>query len=171
MVQKIRDAQPSSDAKELKSFLGPASYYRRIIKGFSKEASPLSERISENVVFERKSEMQESFESLRQTRVAASVLAYPDFAKPFIVATGASKRAIGAVLSQKYGNRREKSIHSASCGLNNAEKNYSTYEREEQAILFALKKFRHYVSCQKFMRFANHEALKYVINTRNPMEG
>ena len=52
--------------------------------------------------------------------------------------------------------------------MNDAEKNYSTYEREGLAIVFALKKFRHYLLCQKFKLFTDHEALKYVINDRDP---
>ncbi len=169
-VQKVRDAQSPGDAKELRPFLGLSSYYRRFIKGFAKIASPLSEKTLEKVDFEWMSEMQQAFETLKQALITAPVLAYPDFTKPFIVATDASKRAIGAVLSQKDENGREHPIHYASRGLNEAEKNYSTYEREGLAIVFALKKFRHYLLCEKFKLFTDHEALKYVINTRDPME-
>ena len=52
--------------------------------------------------------------------------------------------------------------------MNEAEKNYSTYEIEGLAIVFALKKFRHYLLCQNFKLFTDHEALKYVINNRDP---
>ena len=92
--------------------------------------------------------MQQSFDKLKAALTSTPVLAYPDFAEPFIVAIDASSRAIGAVLSQKYDNEREHPIHYASRGLNNAERNYSTYERERWAIVFALKKFRHYLLCQ-----------------------
>ncbi len=52
--------------------------------------------------------------------------------------------------------------------MNEAEKNYSTYEREVLAIVVALKKFRHYPLCEKFKLFTEHEALKYMINARDP---
>ena len=35
-------------------------------------------------------------------------------------------------------------------------------------MVFALKKFRHYILCQKFKYFTDNEALKYVINDRDP---
>ncbi len=127
-VQKIRDAQSPGDAKELRSFLGQASYFRLFIKRFAKIASLLSEKVSEKVDFEWTSEIQRAFETLTQALITAPVLAYPDFTNRFIVATDASKRAIGAVLSQKDENGREHPIHYASRGLNEAEKNYSTYE-------------------------------------------
>ena len=112
--------------------------------------------------------MLEAFDTLKQALITAPVLAYPDFAKPFIVATDASKKAIGAVLSQIDENGREHPIHNASRALNDAENDYSTYEFEGLAIVFAFKKFRHYDLCQNFILFTAHEALKYVINTRDP---
>ena len=48
-VEKIRNALPPTTRKELRSFLGLASYYRRFIKGFAKNALPLSEKTSEAV--------------------------------------------------------------------------------------------------------------------------
>ena len=111
--------------------------------------------------------MQKSFETLKQALTTAPVLAYPDFSKPFLVATDASSPAVGAVLSQLDENRREHPIYYASRSLNEAEKNYSTYEREGLAIVFALKKFRHYLLCEKFKLFMDHDALKYVINNRD----
>ncbi len=72
------------------------------------------------------------------------------------------------MLSQKDENGREHPIHYAIRALNDAEKNYSTYRREGLAIVFGLKKFRHYLLCQKFKLFTDHEALKYLINTGDP---
>ena len=71
-------------------------------------------------------------------------------------------------MSQLDENGREKPISYASRSLNETEKNYSTYEREGLAIVFALKKFRHYPLCQKFKLFTDHEALMHVINNRDP---
>ena len=134
-LHKIRDAQPPGDARELRSFLGLASHYRRFIKESAKIASPLSEKTLTKVDFGWTSEMQEAFETLKQALITAPVLAYLDFTKPFIVATDALNRPIRAVLSQKDENGRD-----ASRGLNDAEKNYSTDESEGLAIAFALKK-------------------------------
>ena len=72
------------------------------------------------------------------------------------MATDASSGAVGAVLSQFDENGREQPINYTSRSFNEAEKNYSTYEREGLAIVFALKKFRHYFLCQKSKLFTDH---------------
>ena len=69
--------------------------------------------------------MQKAFESLKGALCTASVLAYPDYEKPFVVVTDASNKAIGAVLSQLDENGLENPIHYASRNLNGAEKSYS----------------------------------------------
>ena len=81
-VQIIRDAHPPSSRKQLKSFLGIASYYQRFIKNFAKIARPLSEKTSEKVEFEWTLSMQKSFDTLKQALTTAPVLAYSGFSRP-----------------------------------------------------------------------------------------
>ena len=96
------------------------------------------------------------------------MLVYPNYGKPFIESTDASSKAVGAVLSQLDDNGREHPIHYASRNLNEAEKNYSAFEREALGIVFALKKFRHYLLSNQFKLYTDHQAMKYVINLRDP---
>ena len=45
-------------------------------------------------------ECADAFERLRHELSSACVLAFPDFARPFVLATDASRTALGAILSQ-----------------------------------------------------------------------
>nr|GFC04704.1 putative reverse transcriptase domain-containing protein [Tanacetum cinerariifolium] len=65
---------------------------------------------------------------------SAPILALPEGSKDFIVYCDASNKGLGAVLMQ-----REKVISYASCHLKIHEKNYTTYDLELGAVVFALK--------------------------------
>ena len=52
----------------------------------------------------------------------------------------------------------------ASRQLNSVERNYSTTEREGLGMIFAVKKFRHYLLVNKFVFYTYHQALLYLVN-------
>ena len=100
-VQKVRDWQVPSNAKEVHSFLGLASYYHQFIPQFVKWASPLHELIRPIVTKKTRARIklpplqqnlppfkwtliqQESFDKLKLALTSAPVLAYPNYEKPF----------------------------------------------------------------------------------------
>ena len=167
-VEKILNAPRPTTRKELRSFLGLASYYRRFIPGFAKLARPLHEKTSDRVKLEWTDEMSKSFHDIKTALCSPPVLAYPDYDAPFIVSTDASDKALGAVLSQKDKDGRNHPIHYASRCLSATEEKYSTVEREALAVIFALKKFRPYLLTSRFTLFTDHQALKYTFNKRDP---
>ena len=112
--------------------------------------------------------MQTAFEELKVKLTSAPVLSYPDYAKQFVVSTDASSRAVGAVLSQADENGRDHAIIYASRALSAAESNYSAFKREVLGVIFALKKFRHYLTSNRFKLYTDHQVLKYVFNMKDP---
>ena len=52
----------------------------------------------------------------------------------------------------------------ASKQLTDAEWNYTTTEREALAMVFSVKKFRHYLLMNKVIFFVDHMALRYLVN-------
>ena len=116
-VAKIKDWPTPKTPKEVHSFVGLASYYRRFIPNFAKWAGPLhalivpasfKQKIRKGEIkksnlpeFQWTPACQEGFDQLKKALMEAPVLAYPDYSKPFILETDASLRGLGAVLSQK----------------------------------------------------------------------
>ena len=89
------------------SFTGAVGHYRCFIKGFAKIAVPLYDLTSgENK--DKKSEpvtltpeALEAFQTLKDKCIQAPVLAFPNFKKPFLLETDASRKGLGAILLQK----------------------------------------------------------------------
>lgn len=140
-IEAIVGFPAPKDPKGLKRFLGMAGYYRSFVAGFSKIAHPLTQLLKKDVPYVWTDEQAAAFDELKQRLVSAPILHYPDFEKPFVIATDASGTGIGAVLLQK-GERKYMPIAFASRALNPAEQRYSTTQKEALAVVWGLKKFR-----------------------------
>ena len=71
----------------------------------------------------------------------------------------ASDFAIGVILGQREDG---KPYYYASKTLNEAQRNYTTIEKELLALVFALNKFRAYLVGSFIIVFTDHSALKYL---------
>ena len=131
-------------------------------------ARPLNEKTSDNVNFVWTEDMHTAFEELKVNLTSVPVLAYPDHEKTFVVYTDASSNAVGAVLSEADENGRDHPIYYTSRALYSAETNYSAFERQVLGVVFALKKFHHYLTSKRFKLYTDHQALKYVFNMKDP---
>jgi hypothetical protein len=111
----------------------------------------------------------DAFEKLKTCLMTPPILAYPNFEKPFILYTDASTFALGAILSQKDEDKRERVIAYASRTLNKHERNYSITELECLAVIWSVRHFHQYLHGQKFTVITDHAALRYLMNLSNPV--
>lgn len=170
-VEAILNFPTPTTRKEVKRFLGTASWYRRFIPNFSTIAGPLNLLTSTKKKappFLWSPEAEQSFLELKSLLVKAPVLACPNFNLPFEVHTDASDFGIGAMLSQTI-NGVEHPVAYMSRSLSGAERNYSVTEREALAVLIALEHWRCYLeNGHTFSVFTDHAALKWFFSLTNP---
>ena len=91
--------------KQVRSFTGLTSYYRKFIPAYSEVAGPLHKLTRKDVPFIWSEDCQLAFEKLKESLCNPPILAYPDFSLPFILDCDASGKSIGAVLSQVQGGK------------------------------------------------------------------
>ncbi len=165
-IECIANWPTPSNTKELKSFLGLASYYRRFVKGFAKVAFPLH-RLSEKKVWAWSDECEQAFNSLKHRLITAPVLTLPSFDQDFVLDVDASGNGLGAVLSQAV-DGGEQVVGYASRTLTKAEKSYCATRRELLALVWGIRHFRPYLYGREFTARTDHNSLKWLHNFREP---
>ena len=123
--------------KEVMRFLGMAGYYRKFCREFATLCELLINLLKKNTAFIRNGAAQRAFDSVKTLLMSASVLAMPDFGKPFILTIDASDYGAGAVLLQEDAKGIEHAIGYFSYKFNISQKNYSTSEKETLALVMA----------------------------------
>ena len=107
-----------------------------------------------------------SFEELKLFLTTALIVRAPNWQLPFEVMYDASDFATGAVLGQRD-DGKPYVIHYASKTLNEAQRNYTTIEKELLAVVFALDKFLVYLMGSFIVVFTDHSTLKYLLTKQD----
>lgn len=162
-VAAISSYKRPKTRKQLKRFIGMASWYRKFVPAFSSIMAPLHALTSLKNAFKWSPECEFAFESIKEKLISAPVLACPDFSKPFDLYCDASGVGIGAILSQEG-----KVVAYASRSLTDGEKKYFPTELECLAVLWAIEKFRGYLEGYHFNVITDHASLLWLNNLKDP---
>lgn len=166
-VESIRSYPTPTTVKQVRQFVGLASWYRRFVEKFSTIISPLTALLKKGCKFKWGEEQEQAMQYLKERLVSAPILSCPDFEKHFYLQTDASNTGLGAVLYQKY-EEGDKVIAYASRSLTPAERKYSTTEHECLAVLWAVERFRPYLEGMPFTVLTDHQSLKWLHNLKDP---
>ena len=167
-IEVIKKWPKPQKVKDVRSFLGLASYYRRFIKKFAHIADPLTSLMRNDVKWQWGKEQNEAFEILKSRLISAPILQCPDFDKEFIVQMDASLTSLGAVLCQLDDEKKEHPIAYASRSMSKTERNYGMPEKECLAVMWATKKFRPYIYGRHFTLHTDNKALSQVVKLDAP---
>ena len=98
-VEKIKNSKAPTNNKQLESFVGLARFYGRMIPHFATKMLPLNNM--RNSDFSWGKMQQKAFEDIRNELCANPLVQPYSLQKEATVATDASQKAIGGVLSQE----------------------------------------------------------------------
>ena len=149
------------NVKSLRGFLGLASFYRRFVPEFAAIAHPLHVLLKKNSTWSWKEQQELAKTELVNRLVSSPVLAHFDENIDVCVQTDASLVGLGAVLTQDSGDG-PRPIAYISRRLTEAESKYHANELECLAIVWALKKLRHYVYGRRFSICTDSSAVRWL---------
>jgi len=153
-IVAIQNWPTPASVKDLRSFLGLSSYYRKFVCHYGIISKPLTNLLRKGTLFVWTYATEQSFQALKNALITAPVLALPDFSLPFAVETDASAFGIGAVLSQQG-----HPLAYVSKELGPRTQGLSTYEKEYMAILLALEQWRSYLQHSEFTIYTDQKSL------------
>ena len=170
-VQVMQEFPMPETYTQVCTFCGLVGHYRRFIKGFANIVHPLYYVLGKEVKMgpvDLPPKAQEAMAILKGKVQSAPVLVFPDFKKPFLLETDASKEGLGVVLSQKQSNGWYHPIAFGSCSLTLVEKNYHNSKLEFLTLKWSvMKHFKEYLTYVPFVVQTNNNPLTYVLTMPN----
>ena len=155
-VAAIHQIAEPKTKRQLRRFIGMVNYYRDMSIRRSELLAPLTRLTSKSAKFQWGTVESTAFRNMKKALSRHTLLAFPDFNKPFDIHTDASHTQLGAVISQEG-----QPIAFYSRKLNPAQTRYTTTERELLAIVETLKEFRNILLGQRITVYTDHKNLTF----------
>ncbi len=155
--------------KDVRAFLGLASYYRRYVHNFACLATPLMGLTKKDAKLTWDDDCEQAFLALKKALVQPPVLAYPTREGPFILSKDTNDTRMGAVLEQEQaedGRVVRKAIAYTSKTLNARKQRYCTTNKELLAVATAVELFKYYLTGRQVV--TDHASLTWLRNFKEP---
>eukprot|EP00731_Ephydatia_muelleri_P013152 Em0007g462a len=166
-IQCVLDWPTPMSPKQIRQFLGLASYYRRFIHNFAQITAPLNRLLEKGKRWQWTEQCSQAFTLLKTKLTSAPLLVYPNFEEAFIVDCDASDDGLGTVLSQNH-QGAEHVVYYASRTLTKAERKYCATRKEMLALVWAIDQFRPYLYGRPFIVRTDHYALQWLRSFKEP---
>ncbi|KAG3069003.1 hypothetical protein PC121_g9980 [Phytophthora cactorum] len=165
-VRVINEWPTLSNVKELRKFLGLATYLCKYVENYAGKIRPLLQLLKKEAEWKWTAECQQAFDAVKQGLTEALIIAVADQDRPFHVVCDASDIAIGCALMQHDHEGRDRVVYYRSRQLKPAERNYPVHDKELLAMKYALAKFRVYLfGSGPFVVYTDHASLQTVLKS------
>lgn len=164
-IKTIVDYPRPDCVKDLRQFLALLNFYRRFIKNASDIQGPMNRYLKGNKKNDKTKitwtcETKRSFEDCKTAILKASELQFHDPNAEIVLMVDASDTGIGGALHQVTKNGL-KPVAFYSTKLSDAQKAYSTYDRELLSAYLSVKHFKPWVEARHFTLMTDHKPLTF----------
>lgn len=166
LVNKINSTKVPENCKQLSRFLGMAQYYSKFIPSFSEICHPLYNlaKVKDNKDYVWNDDCQNSFDLLKKSLTTFPVLHPFSLHKDTILTTDASRKSLGAVITQDG-----HPVMYISRKLTDTEAKYSNIERECLSIVWATNRLQNFLLGKKFKIETDHKPLVYILDPNSEL--
>ena len=169
-MDKVRNYPKPETIRQIREFLGLVNFQRKFIPECSTIQKPLSALVGgkANQKITWTEEMTNSFEKLKEEISKEIELSYPNYNDEenlLELWVDASDKGAGASLTQVQDNRLC-IIAYASTSFTDAQRKYSTLERELAGLRWAVKSFKVFLYGVDFVIWTDHQPLVYLSNMK-----
>jgi hypothetical protein len=167
-VAPIQDFSRPTIIKELQTFLGMVSFYRRFLPSIACTLRPLTDALRGGRKGADKLEwsaaMDAVFAGSKQSLLTATHLAHPTVGAELSVVVDASATHVGACLQQRLPGRKVwQPLGFFSKKLEAAQLKYSDFDRDLFACYAGIRHFRYMLDGRRFAIFTDHKPLTYAL--------
>ena len=166
-IKAVQEFPTPKNVKNIQSFLGLTNYYRCFVERYAFHADPLTKLLRKDVKFEWTKECQDAFEKLKTRLISAPILGQFREDAPNEIFTDACMYGMSAIFGQIQAGKHVVISYSSKM-FNKAQMNYSISEKECLALVYAVKKYRHYIHGSHFTVFTDHNPIQYIMKVKNP---
>lgn len=160
-VIQIRDYPTPKSKKELQTFLGTANWLREFVPEFATITAPLTDLTGQQR-FQWTQEAADAFERVKAELSKPLALCRPQPGIPYVLQTDASSIGMGAVLFQRTESGERRVISCSSAKFTGSEKRYHINEQETLAVVWACKRYRHWLENEHFTLITDSRALTWL---------
>lgn len=165
-VAALIDSPPPTNVKEVRQFMGLASYFRKFIPEFASRTACITKLTKNNQKWEWGQEQDNARDYVLKHLISRPLLSIFDPSLPTELHTDASSIGYGAILMQRVDNQR-RVVAYFSKRTSPAESKYCSYDLETLAIFNALKHFRVYLLGIPFIIVTDCNAIKSAMTQRD----
>ena len=146
-VESIRQISFPRSKKEVQSFIGKVNLLRRFIINCAEKMRNITKMLRKGNETKWTPEARKYFSEIKTTLTQALVLISPNFEKYFQIYSFALEHIVVGILLQKNKEGFDQPIAFYSKTLRDAPLRYNIMEKQDFALIMALKDFRIYILC------------------------
>ena len=166
----LANKEPPKTVHDVRSTMGMFNIFRRHVRdyaGISRPITDLTKGIDikkKNVKINWTPEADEAFKKLKEEVLKNVVLSFPDYTKPFLIYCDASAYGVGGMVAQQVdpNGYPPRPLAFFSRTLKEAEKNYSTIDREALGIIHVLSCARSWLLGYRIILRTDHRPLQFI---------